>query len=51
MVMRTAFKTYNLTRYFLLGEIHTPRHREIATKEFAPKGWEAICEIFWFRKN
>ncbi|KAH8115114.1 hypothetical protein DFH11DRAFT_146876 [Phellopilus nigrolimitatus] len=26
-------------------KIHMPRHREIVTRDFAPKGWTAICEI------
>lgn len=26
-------------------KIHTPRHREMVTKEFAPRGWQAICEL------
>ncbi|TDL13225.1 hypothetical protein BD410DRAFT_701234, partial [Rickenella mellea] len=26
-------------------KIHMPRHREIPTKVFTPKGWGAICEL------
>lgn len=25
-------------------KVHTPRHRQMPIKEFAPKAWEAICE-------
>jgi hypothetical protein len=25
-------------------KVHTPRHRQMPTKEFAPKAWGAICE-------
>ncbi|THH08899.1 hypothetical protein EW146_g8844 [Bondarzewia mesenterica] len=30
---------------WLKEKIHMPRHREIATPEFMPKAWGAICEL------